>query len=167
MRGTTAPEGMRACRVAPAGVVRRGFTLIELMVVMVVAAAALGLVMPHFGAALSGMELKGAARDVASGLRYARGRAIALQGETAVVIDLENRSYRIEGAGDDRVHDLGRNTELHLVTGRSEVRGDREGAIRFFADGSSTGGRLTLEAGNRGFVVDVRWLTGKVSILDE
>ena len=146
---------------------RFGFTLLELMVVLVVAAVAMGLVVPHFGAALAGMELRAAARDVASALRFARGRAVSLQRETAVVIDLEARTYRIEGVGDDRTHDLGRNTGLHLITGRSEVRGDSEGAISFFPDGSSTGGRLTLDSGNRSHVVDVRWLTGRVSILDE
>lgn len=146
---------------------RLGFTLIELMVVLVVAAAAMGLVVPQFGAALAGMELKGATRDVASGLRYARGRAIALQRETAVVIDLDARSYRIEGAEANGSHDLGRDIDLRLVTGRTEVRGDSEGAISFFPDGSSTGGRLTLESGNRSHVVDVRWLTGRVRILDE
>ncbi len=136
------------------------------MVVMVIAGAAMALVMPQFGAALPGMELKGAARDVASGLRYARGRAIAEQRETAVVIDLEQRRYHLEGVDDDRLHDLGKNTSLELVTGRSEVRGEHQGSIAFFPDGSSTGGRLTLESGGRSYVVDVRWLTGRVSIRD-
>ena len=141
--------------------------MLELMVVMVILAAVVGLVVPRVGTALAGMELRADARDVASALRFARGRAISLQRETAVVIDLEARTYRIEGAGDDRTYDLGRNTGLHLVTGRSEVRGDSEGAISFFPDGSSTGGRLTLNSGNRSHVVDIRWLTGRVSILDE
>lgn len=155
------PEN-QACRRA------RGFTLLELLVVMVILAAVVGLVVPRFGAALPGVELKGAARDVASALRYARGRAIATRSDIAVVFDVDAATYRIEGAGaDERERSLGRNVSARLVTGRSELRGESVGAISFFPDGSSTGGRVTLRSGERVFEVDVQWLTGRVSILDE
>ena len=144
-----------------------GFTLLELIVVVVIAAAVVGLVVPRFAAVLPGVELKGAARDVATALRYARGRAIATRSEVAVVIDVDARSYRVEGAGEGREHQFARHVDVRLRTGRSELRGDSAGAITFFPDGSSTGGRVTLGSGERRFVVDVQWLTGKVSILDE
>ena len=40
------------------------------------------------------------------------------------------------------------------------------GAIRFFPDGSSTGGRVTLMVGERSYAVDVDWLTGRVRVLE-
>ena len=43
---------------------------------------------------------------------------------------------------------------------------DKRGAIRFYPDGSSTGGRITVSSGERKFLVDVDWLTGRVSIED-
>ena len=144
----------------------RGFTLLELMVVMVIAVAFVGLVVPRFGALLPGLELKGAARDVAAALRYARGRAIAMRSEVALVIDVKSGKYRIEGTPDDREMSLGRNTAVRLLTGRSELRSENVGAITFFPDGSSTGGQVTLSAGNRAFKVDVLWINGKVTILD-
>ena len=55
---------------------------------------------------------------------------------------------------------------LVALTGRSELRSENVGAITFFPDGSSTGGQVTLSAGNRAFKVDVLWITGKVTILD-
>ena len=138
------------------------------MVVMVILAAVVGLVVPRFGAALPGVELKGSARDVASALRYARGRAIATRTDVAVVFDIDQGMYRIEGAGADaRARSLGRNVSLSLVTGRTELRGESVGAITFFPDGSSTGGRVTLRSGERWFEVDVQWLTGRVGIVDE
>ena len=56
--------------------------------------------------------------------------------------------------------------ELKLLTAQTEVESERKGAIRFYADGSSTGGRITVSAGERKYLVDVDWLTGRVSIGD-
>ena len=56
--------------------------------------------------------------------------------------------------------------EISLFTARSERLGPNSGAIRFFPDGSSTGGRLTLSTERLGMAVDVDWLTGKVRILE-
>ena len=43
---------------------------------------------------------------------------------------------------------------------------DKTGAIRFFPDGGSDGGRVTIAAGERKYEVDIDWLTGRVAILD-
>jgi general secretion pathway protein H len=68
----------------------------------------------------------------------------------------------VPGAAKPRV--LPERLELKLYTAQSEVRDERHGAIRFYPDGSSTGGRVTLAAGERKLLVDVDWLTGRVSI---
>ncbi len=39
-------------------------------------------------------------------------------------------------------------------------------SIRFYPDGSSTGGRNTGSSGEGKYLVDVDWLTGRVSIAD-
>jgi general secretion pathway protein H len=46
------------------------------------------------------------------------------------------------------------------------VTSERRGAIRFYPDGSSTGGRITVTFGRTQYLVDVDWLTGRVSITD-
>jgi general secretion pathway protein H len=40
------------------------------------------------------------------------------------------------------------------------------GRIRFFPDGSSTGGHITLQRDRRQWRVNVSWLTGAVSVAD-
>ena len=40
-----------------------------------------------------------------------------------------------------------------------------EGAILFFPDGGSTGGRVTLSAGTAAWSADVAWLTGETRLL--
>ena len=47
---------------------------------------------------------------------------------------------------------------------RSEVEEGNRGRIRFFPDGSSTGGRVTLTSDERLYHVDVDWLTGQVRV---
>jgi general secretion pathway protein H len=55
---------------------------------------------------------------------------------------------------------------MKLFTAQSDIVDEHVGAIRFYPDGGSTGGRVTLSAGERKFDVDVDWLTGRVAILD-
>ncbi len=76
----------------------RGFTLIEVMVVMALLALMLALVSPNFSTVVPGVSLKAAARTLAGSLRHARSRAIALNEEVALAIDVENRRYAIVGA---------------------------------------------------------------------
>jgi len=142
----------------------RGVTLLELLIVLSLMAVIAAMVVPIFSGGVSTAELKGAAREVAAGLRVARSEALATRRETRVVLDLEHRSFEIER--DKRTHTLPREIELKLFTAQSDLVNDRVGAIRFFPDGGSNGGRVTLAVGERKFNVDVDWLTGRVAILD-
>lgn len=141
-----------------------GFTLLEVLVVLVLGVTAYGLVVRFAAGGVSGAELRGAARSVAAGLRDARGTAIARQEPIALAVDLEGRSIAVEGS--TRQRKLPDQLQLQLYTAQSEIVDERRGSIRFYPDGSSTGGRLTLEAGERRLAVDVDWLTGRVSIRD-
>lgn len=142
-----------------------GFTLLEMVLVLVLVAGSYALIARFAGGGVSGSELKSAARAVAAGLRDARGTAIARQEPTALVLDLEKRTFAVEGQS--RARALPQKLELRLYTAQSEIVDDRRGAIRFYPDGSSTGGRLTLGgAGDSKLLVDVDWLTGRVTIRD-
>ena len=155
----------RAARTAASARRRaRGVTLLELLIVLSIMAVIAAMVMPIFGSGVSTAELKGAAREVAAGLRLARSEALATRKETRVMLDLEHRSFQVEP--DARAHALPRQIELKLFTAQSDLVSDRVGAIRFFPDGGSNGGRVTLAVGERKFNVDVDWLTGRVAILD-
>jgi general secretion pathway protein H len=141
-----------------------GVTLLELLIVLSIMAIVATLVLPMFGGGVSNGELKGAARQVAAGLRVARSEALATRQETRVMLDLEHRTFRIDR--DAHVHALPQRIDVKLFTAQSDLINDRVGAIRFFADGGSNGGRVTLAAGTRKYDVDIDWLTGRVAILD-
>lgn len=142
----------------------RGFTLIELLVVMVIMVLAYTMTAPMISAGVSGAELKAAARQIATGLRKARSEAVTRKDEVALTVDVERRQFEL--GGDKRIYRLPEKIDVSLFTAQSELMDAKTGAIRFYPDGSSTGGRVTLSRGERKYLVDVDWMTGRVKILD-
>jgi general secretion pathway protein H len=138
----------------------RGFTLVELLVVLAVMALVLMVAGPMVSNALPGAQLKTAARDLAAGLRYTRNRAISTNRSTAFLLDTEARRYRVEG--EPEVRTLPAEFAVSILTARSELEDARTGRIRFFPDGSSTGGEITLSNGARTYRVTVDWLMGRI-----
>lgn len=112
----------------------------------------------------SSAELEAAARQLAAGLRQARSEAITRNRPYGLEIDVEARRFRLEDGGRSRA--VSSDIDLDLYTARSERIDDARATIRFFPDGSSTGGRVGLRAGERAVAVDVDWLTGRIRILD-
>jgi general secretion pathway protein H len=141
-----------------------GVTLLELLIVLSIMAIIAALVVPLLGSGVSNTELKSAARQVTAGLRLARSEAVATRRDTRVMLDLEHRTFQVER--DAHVHALPHDLEMKLFTAQSDLVSDRVGAIRFFPDGGSNGGRVTLASGERKFEIDIDWLTGRVAILD-
>ena len=140
-----------------------GFTLIEVIVTLAILAFALVLVVGYRPPWSSGLNLKGTAAELASGLRLARSEAIARNRSVAFDLDLTGRRYRV-GMGAERR--LPPNLSIELLTIAGEQQGAAVGDIRFNPDGSSTGGRITLADGQRRMAVGVDWLTGRVSVAD-
>ncbi len=143
---------------------RRGFTLIELLVVLVLLTAVTALAAPAFLKS-GGVEVDAAARSLAAALRRARSQAIQGNKVEAVSIDVERREYAL--SFERRARKLPGELELTLFTARSAIEGESRGAIRFFPDGGSTGGRISVRRGARQVHVDVGWLGGRVRILEK
>lgn len=142
----------------------RGFTLLEMLVVLVIAAAAYAVLLAAPLGKASAADLKAAARTLASGLRQAQTTAMATRKDAVLTIDVESREFVTTVS--TTPHKLPDNLELKLYAAQSEVSSERRGSIRFYPDGSSTGGRITVASGERKYLVDVDWLTGRVSIND-
>ena len=141
-----------------------GFTIIELLVVMVIMALAYTLASPMISSGVSGAELKASARQIAAGLRKARSDAISRRQESVLTLDLATRQFQL--SGDQRVYRLPSSVAVKVFTAQSELVGGTAGSIRFFPDGGSTGGRISLSANARNYDVDINWLTGQVVIIE-
>ncbi len=142
----------------------RGVTLLELLIVLSIMGIVAAMVVPMLGGGVSTTELRSSARQMAAALRLARSEALSTRREHFVLLDLERRVFRVDT--DTREITLPRDVELKLFTAQSDLVSEKAGAIRFYPDGGSNGGRVTIAAGERKYEVDVDWLTGRVAILD-
>lgn len=138
----------------------QGFTLLELVVVLALATILIAIVPPLITAAVPGVELKSSSRRIAAGLRLAREEAIRSGRDIAFTLDLDEHTYRIDG--DFRQVNLPKGLDLKLTAAESEMLDDQVGAVRFFPDGSSTGGRIVIARDDSGWQVGIQWLTGRV-----
>ena len=141
-----------------------GFTLIELIIVLVIGAAVVAVAPPLIAKALPGVELRAAAREVASSLRYARNRAVSQRTETTLSLDVEEKIYRLSGS--PKIYRLPKRVEFSLTTAQAAGESDDVGSIRFFPGGGSTGGRIVMGIESRRYSIDVDWLTGRIRVLE-
>jgi general secretion pathway protein H len=142
---------------------RGGFSLIELIVVMAIMGFALVLTVNYKAPWSSGLNLRGTAAQLASGLRLARSEAIAANRPILFAVDLAGHRYRI---GNEPPRALPPQLSVALLTVNGEKRSATSGDIRFNPDGSSTGGRIVLANDARRIAVGVDWLTGRVTVAD-
>jgi general secretion pathway protein H len=141
-----------------------GFTLLEIMVVMVIAGLMIALVPPLFSGAVSGTKLKGSARDLAIVLRETRSKAIINNTEQLVYLDLKDPRYQV---GNGKHQALPENVDMavQVITG-AYVEEEAKHVVRFFPDGSSSGELITLSGGNRAYHLQLNWLTGSITITE-
>lgn len=141
---------------------QRGFTLLELTVVLFVVVLGFSVIGLNLSSGSDSTELKAAARDIVSALRYARGQALMAHQEATVTVNLSDNSYTVSGR--DKLYQIPKTIDVTVVTAQTELTGEGTASIRFFADGSSTGGRITLERENAAWKTDINWLTGQIEL---
>jgi general secretion pathway protein H len=141
----------------------RGFTLIEMLVVLIIISIALA-VTPSLLDTLPGARLHAAADALAGTLRRLRNDALVTGQGTALVIDPGSRSYVILPGG--RRQTLPDTIGAIDVATNARLQSGGAAEFRFFADGTATGGTITLREGNRAAGVAVDWLTGRVHLRD-
>ena len=96
-----------------------GFTLLEIMLVLVIAGVLMAVAVPNFGPAVARARLYSATRDVASALRHARGQALVRGTEAEFELNVEHHRYRVTGR--DKAYSLPDSVHLSLYTAASET----------------------------------------------
>ena len=137
-----------------------GYTLVETLVALTVVSVLLGLVFISPKKLLASYHQRQLLVSTVTMLKDARKNAIKSRGESVVEIDLENR--RISGSGQHI--EVPKNIRFQIAIAKSERNGDKSGTIRFFPDGSSTGGEVELGYQANEKTIFVQWLTGSVSV---
>ena len=140
----------------------RGFTLLELLVVLLLMTLVFAATPPLMSSVGLTTELRGAARQLAAGLRLARNEAITKQQAETLNVDIEQRRFQVVGKTRNLPDD--EDVTIKLYTAQSELQDGTRGNIRFFPDGSSTGGYIALADAKVEYRVKVDWVTGHISI---
>ncbi len=140
---------------------QRGFSLLELIVVMVMIGLLFAVVAVSVNRSVSGAEIRNAAREVVAGLRHTRGQAIIQRQQQVFNVNVDAKSW--QAAGDEPVQ-IPEGMDITINTARSELTGERAGGIRFYPDGASTGGSVVLTIDQREWHITVGWLTGEIGI---
>jgi type II secretion system protein H len=139
---------------------RRGFTFLEILVVVVLLGTLMAMVMPTLGGVAEGARLRSSTRSVANIMKVARTEAILGNRIVEVRMNVEKHTYRLdlreppsesraERLTSSRTRNKRRNIEQEraletrvrfdeITATTPQVVGDGEVVVRFFPDGSAT-----------------------------
>jgi general secretion pathway protein H len=136
-----------------------GFTLIEVLVVLVILGLTAALVLARGPVRSAGMEARTAASEVAETLRLGRSVAIAGDRPAAVTLDVASHWLTLDGARRALLP-----ASLPLAARMADGTEPRRAVFDFASDGSATGGTIALGTSARRILVTVDWLTGRVDV---
>jgi prepilin-type N-terminal cleavage/methylation domain-containing protein len=162
-----------------------GFTLIELMIVIIIIGIAAAIAVPMMSSAAS-FQIRAAANIVAADLEYAKSMAISRGKVYSVVFDSANDTYQVEDPNGNIIRHPTKKgaTDYYVVDFHSDSRLDRVDLVSANFDGTSTvkfnylgspfngsdtdlnSGTIRLEAGDAGKTITVEPVTGYVSLSD-
>lgn len=140
----------------------KGFSLLELLLVLAIVILGFSVIGLNISSGNDATELQSAARDLVSALRFAKGQALISHKETTVELDLNENTYTVSDR--DKVFTIPDTISLTVVTAQDEMAGKGLANIRFFPDGSSSGGRIKLERNSAIWQIDINWLTGQIEL---
>ncbi len=120
---------------------RRGFTLIEMVMVILIVAIGSALIVPMVEGGFEAREVRRAARQIASTMHFCRGEAVALGQPQELVIDTVQNSIHTTAWG-----------RWAVLTDRAVIEDVRGGLavddgvvqILFFPNGSTSGAEVTV-----------------------
>ncbi len=139
-----------------------GFTLIEILLTLVIAAAITAISATAYSRLSSSAALKATSQDILVTLRRARISAIAKSEEVAFSVDNKKRIYYVVGSNRQRFLDSSLDLQIFSAKGLSTNKNISQ--IRFAPDGSSSGGEIKISNGKKVYSIVVEWLSGKVEI---
>jgi len=162
-----------------------GFTLIELMVVVVILGFAAAIAVPMIGSAGS-FQVRAAANKVAADLEYAKSMAISRGQNHSVVFDTANEAYEIQDQTGTVIENPVTPGQSYAVSFASDSRIDNVEIFSADFDGTTTvsfdylgspfhggspptalnSGTLVLAAGSHTKTITVESVTGFISISD-
>lgn len=138
-----------------------GFTLIELLVAFTIIGIALAIVPVAYSKLSQTIQYKSVNRAFINAVADARLHAMTTGNSSVVRINLANKTF---GVGHDLTHHWPASYRVSAEVANQEIQSERIASIRFYPDGSSTGGSVTVyRAPGNGVRFRIDWLTGRLT----
>ncbi|WP_443694992.1 pilus assembly FimT family protein [Pseudomonas sp.] len=133
---------------------QRGFTLLEMLAVILLISLAVGLLGLGARQAVQAANERRVVGQMVDALRTTRAGAIVSGRAARTEFDLQRLTFQAPGRAP---HAWPPSLRVTLHSAEQVAS-----AVEFYPDGSSTGGNLLLANGSRRWRIDIGWLTGSV-----
>lgn len=143
----------------------KGFSLLELVIVLAIVAGITALSLPNIWRRPAGLALRTTALDMAAMMRATRADAVRRNNERAFLIDPAQRIYWSDAypAPKPIPGILGVDTEFS-ARARVSLASGASGRYAFFADGTASGGKIVLREGAAVATIAIDNLTGNAEV---
>lgn len=142
---------------------KNGFTLLEIIIVLFLITLIVGLSAVFFAGYLPSAKLNAAGRDLSGMIRHARSLARMNMARQTILIDLDNRTYGIEGRG---VKVFPSEATVRVIDPFSgEIRRGKY-IIVFNPAGGMEGGTIILSHAEKTIMIQMDPITATVVIRD-
>ena len=142
---------------------KNGFTLLEIIIVLSLVTLILGLSTVFFAGFLPSAKANAAGREISGMIRHARSLARMNMESRSVVIDLDNRTYGIEGLATKSFPPEALIRVIDPVSG--EIFGGKYPIVFSPAEGMS-GGTIILSWGKKTIRIELDPIAGAVLLKD-
>jgi len=140
---------------------KSGFTLLELMIVLVVISLLLGLSSVYFSGQMPGYRFRATARDLSATMRFAQLQAVMNGSKQTLTIDMDAKRYGIEGREIKNIDPAIAIKVLDPFSGEIS-----RGAYHFVFSpaGAAQGGAIVLASGKKTVRIELDPVVGSVVI---
>jgi general secretion pathway protein H len=138
-----------------------GFTLLEALMVLAILGLVAALALPSLRRPPDKMRLEAATRTLMSALRFSRAEAIVRNDDVIVTMHVDSRVLKSSAGSAIQID---QDISVETVFAAAERRRSAAGSIRFFPDGTSSGGDIILTLNKRRARIWVNWLTGEARL---